>query len=62
MTNFTSNGVDLGRVEWLVKPTDSIWTRDYGPWFVFDGNREFAMCCTDGPVFEAHDLDWERIE
>ncbi len=26
------------------------------------GNREFAMCCTDGPVFEAHDLDWERIE
>jgi dihydroorotate dehydrogenase electron transfer subunit len=26
------------------------------------GNREFAMCCTDGPVFEAHELDWERIE
>lgn len=26
------------------------------------GNREFAMCCTEGPVFEAHDLDWERVE
>jgi len=26
------------------------------------GNREFAMCCTEGPVFEAHDLDWEEIE
>ncbi len=26
------------------------------------GNREFAMCCTDGPVFEAHALDWERVE
>jgi dihydroorotate dehydrogenase electron transfer subunit len=26
------------------------------------GNREFAMCCTEGPVFEAGDLDWERIE
>jgi dihydroorotate dehydrogenase electron transfer subunit len=26
------------------------------------GNREFAMCCTDGPVFEAHELDWERVE
>jgi dihydroorotate dehydrogenase electron transfer subunit len=26
------------------------------------GNREFAMCCTDGPVFEAHDLDWDRVE
>jgi len=26
------------------------------------GNREFAMCCTEGPVFEAGDLDWDRIE
>ena len=26
------------------------------------GNREYAMCCTEGPVFEAHDLDWERVE
>jgi len=26
------------------------------------GNREFAMCCTEGPVFEAHDLDWDRVE
>lgn len=26
------------------------------------GNREFAMCCAEGPVFEASELDWERIE
>lgn len=26
------------------------------------GNVEFAMCCTEGPVFEAGDLDWSRIE
>ena len=26
------------------------------------GNPEWAMCCTDGPVFEARDLDWERVE
>jgi dihydroorotate dehydrogenase electron transfer subunit len=26
------------------------------------GSPEFAMCCTDGPVFAAGDLDWERIE
>ncbi len=25
------------------------------------GNPEWAMCCTDGPVFEARELDWERI-
>jgi dihydroorotate dehydrogenase electron transfer subunit len=26
------------------------------------GNREYAMCCTEGPVFESADLDWERVE
>jgi len=26
------------------------------------GSREWAMCCTEGPVFAAEDLDWERIE
>lgn len=26
------------------------------------GNPEWAMCCTDGPVFEARDLDWNRVE
>ena len=25
------------------------------------GNAEHAMCCTEGPVFEARDLDWERV-
>lgn len=26
------------------------------------GNAEYAMCCTEGPVFAAEDLDWERVE
>jgi dihydroorotate dehydrogenase electron transfer subunit len=26
------------------------------------GNSEYAMCCTEGPVFEARDLNWARIE
>ncbi|MGH7742282.1 MAG: dihydroorotate dehydrogenase electron transfer subunit [Candidatus Eiseniibacteriota bacterium] len=26
------------------------------------GNREYAMCCTEGPVFEAGDLDWTQVE
>lgn len=26
------------------------------------GNAEYAMCCTEGPVFEAAELDWERVE
>lgn len=42
-SNFVANGVDTSRVEWLVKPNDSIWVRDYGPWFVFDGNGDLAI-------------------
>lgn len=25
------------------------------------GNVEYAMCCTEGPVFAAGDLDWSRV-
>ncbi len=25
------------------------------------GNAEHAMCCTEGPVFEARELDWEHV-
>lgn len=25
------------------------------------GNRDYALCCTEGPVFAAGELDWERI-
>jgi agmatine/peptidylarginine deiminase len=42
-TALASNGIDMARVEFLVRPNDSIWTRDYGPWFVFDGNGELAI-------------------
>ncbi len=43
LNNLTNNGVDMSQVEWLIKPNDSIWTRDYGPWFVFDGNDDIAI-------------------
>ena len=26
------------------------------------GNQEYAMCCTEGPVFGAEELDWEKVE
>jgi dihydroorotate dehydrogenase electron transfer subunit len=26
-----------------------------------EGNRELAMCCTEGPVFESHALDWDQV-
>jgi agmatine deiminase len=40
VSEFVANGVDTTQVDWVVAPTNSIWTRDYGPWFVFDGNGD----------------------
>ncbi len=33
----------MDRVEWVVRNNDTIWTRDYGPWFVFDGNGDVGI-------------------
>jgi agmatine/peptidylarginine deiminase len=37
-TALSANGVNMAQVQWLIKPNNSIWTRDYGPQFVFDGS------------------------
>ena len=42
-SQFVANGVDTTQVQWLVEPNNSIWTRDYGPWFVFDGDGHQAI-------------------
>ncbi len=37
---YTQNGVNTDNCSFIVAPSDSHWTRDYGPWFVFDGNKQ----------------------
>jgi len=37
---YQSNGVNLDHCSFLIAPTDTYWTRDYGPWFIFNGNNE----------------------
>ncbi len=41
--NLAANGVDMDQVEFLVQNNDSIWTRDYGPWFIFSGDGELGI-------------------
>jgi len=36
-TTYQSGGVNMDNVYFIIAPTNSIWTRDYGPWFIFDG-------------------------
>ncbi len=34
LNQYISAGVNTANCEWLIAPTDSYWTRDFGPWFV----------------------------
>ncbi len=43
LTQYQSSGVDTANCEWLIAPTDSYWTRDYGPWFVVDGSYDVGI-------------------
>jgi len=36
-------GVNMDNVEYIIGSTDSYWTRDYGPWWVVDGNRDISV-------------------
>ena len=40
---FNNNDINMGNIEFIVGPTDSYWTRDYGPWWVVDGNKEVGI-------------------
>ncbi len=39
-SSLTSAGANMDHVDWIFAPTNSIWTRDYGPWFLIDGNGD----------------------
>ncbi len=40
---YSSGGVNLDNCNFLHAPHDSYWTRDYGPWFVMDGNQSISI-------------------
>ncbi len=41
--SMTNAGVNMDNVEYIIGSTDSYWTRDYGPWWVVDGNRDISV-------------------
>ena len=36
-------GVNMNNVEFILGSTDSYWTRDYGPWWIIDGNDDIGI-------------------
>jgi agmatine/peptidylarginine deiminase len=43
INNYTAQGVNMSNVRFLIAATDSWWTRDYGPWFIFDGTDSLGI-------------------
>ncbi len=42
-SNYQNHGVNMENIEFITAPTDSYWTRDFGPWFEYDGNNEIGV-------------------
>lgn len=40
---YSEYGIDLDHCDFLIAPSDSYWTRDYGPWFVINGYHDFGI-------------------
>lgn len=43
LTIYVSNNVDTSKCDFVFAPSDSYWSRDYGPWFIFDGNNNAGI-------------------
>ncbi len=44
VNTYIAAGIDTSKCEFLLEPSDSYWTRDYGPWYVVNGNDEVGVC------------------
>ncbi|MDD2229093.1 MAG: agmatine deiminase family protein [Candidatus Cloacimonetes bacterium] len=42
-TSFANAGANMANITYFNVSTDSYWTRDFAPWFVFDGNGQYGV-------------------
>ncbi|MBW6514210.1 MAG: agmatine deiminase family protein [Candidatus Syntrophosphaera sp.] len=42
-SSLTSNGVNMANVRYINTSTDSYWTRDYGPWTIFEADNSMKI-------------------
>lgn len=42
-SSMSNGGVNMDNVQYVLGSTDSYWTRDYGPWWVVDGDRNVSV-------------------
>ena len=53
-SQYASHGVNLSQCSFLLAPTNTYWTRDYGPWFVFNNTNASLG------VLEVVDFEYNR--
>jgi agmatine deiminase len=41
--SYQAAGADVSHCVFMLAPTDTEWARDYGPWFIFDGDDNLAV-------------------
>ena len=58
---YSANGVNMSNCNFLYAPHDSYWTRDYGPWYVTDGNSGISIMdfTYDRPRYNDNDIPAE---
>jgi len=53
-TAFSSAGADMSKVQFILQPSDSVWMRDYGPHFVWQGG---ALAIVDSHYYPTRPND-----
>ena len=43
ISSYTAGGVNMANCQWITASSNSYWTRDYGPWYIFDGSGNVGI-------------------
>ena len=54
IAQYVANGVDTSHCNFLIAPTDTYWTRDYGPWFESDSSNQVGI--VDERMAKCHEV------
>ncbi len=54
ISQFTANGADMDKVEFIIEPANAIWMRDYGPHFIFQAD---TLSIVDSHYYPQRSLD-----
>lgn len=57
-TALTNDGINMSRVQFVVRTVDSIWIRDYGPRYIYEGDCRAIVDHTYNVLSRTNDNTW----